>query len=61
MMGDELVKIDFDEILAESDDAYRFQIGDDKHWIPKSQISTVFEKIKVVHITEWIAAKKGLI
>lgn len=60
-MDDNLVKIDFDEILAESDEAYRFQIGDDKYWIPKSQVSTIFTKKKIIYISEWIAEKKGLI
>lgn len=60
-MDDNLVKIDFDGISAETDDAYLFRIAGKNYWIPKSQVSTVFIGKKVARITEWIAIKKGLV
>ena len=61
MIEGELVKIDFDGIPAETDDAYLFRIDGKNYWIPKSQVSTVFTGKKVARISEWIAEKKGLI
>jgi len=60
-MSDATVRLDYDKIRANTADAYLLEFGDDNVWVPKSQISTIFEKKKVVHMSEWFAKKKGLI
>lgn len=52
---------------AETPKAYLLDTGDDKHWLPKSQVTLVSgdpakgkgEEL-VVSIPEWLAREKGL-
>lgn len=54
------VRIDFDEILEETEAAFKIVIDSEKIWLPKSQIK-IYEKGKKIYLPEWLALKKGLI
>ena len=55
----EIVTIDHDGLVYETDDAKLFEIDDEKVWIPKSLISD--EDDESVDVPEWFAEKEGLI
>lgn len=50
----------YDDIERETDAAYLLVFGDQKIWLPKSQIR-VYEKNKKVFVPEWLAIEKGLL
>lgn len=60
------VHVDVDEILKETDAAFRVRLEDgSEHWLPKSQISDADDynqgdRNAVISITEWIANEKGI-
>ena len=54
------VGIEFDDIEKETDAALMIVIGDEKIWLPKSQVR-LYEKKKKVYLPEWLAQSKGLI
>ena len=41
--------------------AILIDFGDNKQWIPRSQIDDIFEDDDTIILTEWIAKEKGLI
>ena len=53
------VEIDYDKIIASTDQATLFRIGDEDVWIPHSQILDQGDNI--VEITKWFAEEKELI
>lgn len=55
------ISLHFDEIRAETDDAYLIYIEDEELevWLPKSQIRMREEKSKI-YLPEWLAKKHGL-
>lgn len=55
----EEITLDYDEIERETDGAYLFKIGDEKTWLPKSQIR-VYEKSRRIYLPQWLAYEKGL-
>jgi hypothetical protein len=59
MSKNELVPIDFDEIVRETDKAKLFKTAVGEVWIPKSQIED--EGDDVIMIPEWLAIEKGLV
>lgn len=54
------VEVDFDEVVHESDSAWKVKIGDKEVWLPKSQCD-LDEYNDVVTMPEWLAKKEGLI
>lgn len=59
------VYIDVDEIVAESANAFLCRIGDEKLWLPKSQVSDAEDyqagdEGVTLAVTEFIARAKGL-
>jgi hypothetical protein len=57
--NDEPVEIEFDEVEHETSDSVLFLIGDDKVWLPKSQI--IEQDDGVVTIPEWLAIDRDLV
>lgn len=57
--NDEVVPIDIDGVVRESDKAKLFKTSEGEVWIPKSQI--VDEGDDVITIPEWLAVEKGLV
>jgi len=57
--NNEPVEINFDDVEAESVAAKLFKIGDDKVWIPKSQISE--ETDYTFTIPQWLAEERELV
>lgn len=64
-LPDGYIELEFDIIVKDAPkfDAILFDFGENKQWIPRSQIYDTFEngEGKTVILTEWIAKKKGLI
>lgn len=59
------VHIQVDIIIRETDKAFLVEVGDNQHWIPKSQIASaddydVGDRNITVSITEYIAKQLGL-
>lgn len=66
MASKELVILDYDEIIKETEKASLFRIGeeedpDSRFWIPKSLIRDLDEEKREITIPEWIAIKLGLV
>ena len=61
MSNNELVDIDYDEIVTSTDDAFLFSIEDKSIWISKSLIDDHDEYNKNFTIPEWLAYKEELI
>lgn len=65
-IGDETVEVEC-RIEAKTAKAYLIQptsVGPDECWIPKSQVVSVTDignGLFILHITEWIAGKNGLV
>jgi len=57
--NNEPVIVDFDDIETETDVSKLFKIGDDKVWIPKSQISE--ETDTTFTIPQWLAEDRDLV
>ena len=52
------------DLVHETDDAYLVSDGENKFWIPKSQISTLIMADEVemeITIPEWLAIEKGIV
>ena len=58
---DNLVTIDYDEIVTDTDDAILIRVGLEDIWIPRSQISNHDEVANEMDIPEWLALNEGLI
>lgn len=62
----EYVHLDVEEILHETDKAFRIKLkSGEETWMPKSQVSdadnyNVGDKNLTLSVTEWIASQKGL-
>lgn len=56
----EEVRIPFDAMTAETEEALCFLIDKTSHWFPKSQVR-VYLKKKIIYAPAWILTKKGLI
>ena len=62
MCGDnDVISIDYDEIVTSTPDAILFSIEDKNIWISRSQIEDHDEDDKYFAIPEWLAFKKELI
>ena len=59
-MSDAEISIDFDEVIGESEKAFKVKIGDQEHWMPKSQVR-LYRKNNKCFGPEWLFLKKGLI
>jgi hypothetical protein len=57
----ELVRIDFDKIIHQTDESYLLEICEEEFWLPKSQIKEMKEDEKFVILPEWLAMNNGLI
>lgn len=55
----DLVDLNFDEVLAETEKAWLIVIGDEKHWLPKSQVEIDLEDRQVT-LPKWLAEEKEL-
>lgn len=55
---EDLVEVEYDELLAETDRAKLFMIDDSEVWIPKSQIT--YDEEGVFAIPRWLARKNDL-
>jgi hypothetical protein len=55
---DGLAWIDHDGVVAETEKAKLYSIGNEEIWLPKSQIED--ENEELVAIPKWLAEKKGL-
>jgi hypothetical protein len=60
MRNEDLIEIEFDRIVKETDQAALIDFGDKKIWLPKSQID-LRSWSKIVGIPEWLAEAKGLV
>ena len=60
------VRIDFDSVVAGSEDAIKIDVGGQQEWIPRSQIGEMEKKGGVfsskgwLMIPEWLAIDRGL-
>lgn len=54
------VTIDFDEVVHESDSAWKVRIDDKTVWLPKSQCD-LDEYDNRATMPEWLARKEGLV
>ncbi len=66
MSEEELVVLDYDEIVADTERAILFRMGEEEDlsssvWIPKSVIREMDEEAKEVTVVEWFANRAGLI
>ncbi len=66
MSASNYVHLEVDEIMAETEKAFRVRIGDEEYWLPFSQIADsddyqAGDKNCTMSVTEWIAKEKGLI
>ena len=64
MMEEDYIEFEYDNVLVETDSAYRFLYEDKKKvWIPKSVIK--FDdhpkETNSISVAEWFAFKEGLI
>jgi hypothetical protein len=57
--NDDLIEIEFDSIVKETDAATLIDFGDKKIWLPKSQID-LRSWSKIVGIPQWLVEVKGL-
>ena len=55
----DLVEIDFDEVVHETASAVLIRIDKDEHWIPESQIKQQYDTS--LEIPEWLAIEEGLV
>ena len=60
MIDQKTITLVYDEIGCLTAQAILFLFGDDKAWIPKSQITDLDEKMKTVDIPLWIAEEKEI-
>ena len=60
MGNEEVVEINFDEVIKETALAYLIRIDEDEIWLPKSQCD-MDQAGHVVDIPEWLALDKDLI
>jgi len=58
--GQNLPSIIYDEILRQTDKAIQYKIGDDKPWIPISQIEHEDLGNHIVALPMWLIEAKGL-
>ena len=61
----EYSKVQVDEVVAETNDAFLFDLGDCEQWVPKSQIDNpssiaVKERSIIVEISTWFCAKESI-
>jgi hypothetical protein len=63
MARDELVEVDYDEIIRDNarDKAVLFAVDDEEVWIPRSLIDYTDERAKTFYVPEWYAIKEELI
>lgn len=54
----EMVDIDVDQLVRETDAAWLFIIAGEGYWLPKSQCT--FDGDDRVCVPEWLAIEKGL-
>lgn len=59
------VHVQVDKILRESEKAFLVRIGDEEHWLPKSQLADpddyeVGDTDLSIAVTGWLANEKGL-
>lgn len=52
--------IEFDEFLAETEDAFGVVIDGENFWFPKSRC-TIYLKNKKIHAPQWLLENKGLV
>ena len=55
------VTVDFDELVHQTDDAYKLQIGSDSVWLPKAVCRDLDEDDGTVEVLERFAIDKGLV
>ena len=60
MVKKELIEIEFDQIIRQTDMAVLACIDDKEYWLPKSQID-FREWSNIIGIPEWLAIQKGLV
>lgn len=56
-----VTSIDFDELLHQTDDAYKLRIANDVVWLPKAVCSNFDEEDGTVDVYENFAIDKGLV
>ena len=54
------IRVKFDKLEKETDEAYLIIICDEKIWLPKSEVR-MYPKGRKVYVPQWLALKKGLI
>lgn len=57
----EHVKIDFDELTYQTDDAYKLRIDDQHVWLPKYACRDLDEQDGTVEVLEKVAVDKELV
>lgn len=55
------VTIDFDELVHQTDDAYKLRIGQDLVWLPKYACRDLDEEDGTVEVLERVAVEKELV
>ena len=59
------VHVSVSKVVRETDKAFLLQIGEEEHWIPKSQMSDADDYATgdtdvTISVSEWIANAKGI-
>ena len=55
------VTVDFDELVHQTDDAYKLRIGDETVWLPKAVCRDLDEEDGTVEVLEKFAIEKELV
>lgn len=56
-----MVTVDFDELVYQTDDAYKLRIDGDEVWLPKACCRDLDEEDGTVEVIEKMAVDKGLV
>ena len=50
----EIVKVNYNNIVAETEKAILFNFGKEEYWFPKSQITDLNKKHKIFNCPKWL-------
>ena len=57
---DEYVILVFDELVYSTNMAHLIYFGDQKEWIPRSQVDWIDEETGEVSVAQWLVEDRGL-
>ena len=59
-MDYEIVTLEYEQLVTETDKAYLFAFGDENVWLPKSQVEDIRETALEVDIPRWLMEADNL-